>query len=398
MGGGGSKSIIGFFPTEPNSYPRYSDVTIGERKGFDSQGLTKMKKGDKRWESTATSGICTDCKGDCPDGFVSFGHSLPVSATSDTLCQRDWKNIGSDRKIDCCVGNIMGVSTCPPGYSVGSNICLETMKDHCPSMIDGKLSWDKACDTYIEKAPPQQTNDLIETAVASFFSKHIIDETPRIPFGKTLQKLCGDRPGLCDNSLRSACTGTSRVLIEGGNSDIARYAQDICGCFLRDTPGFTDYKKYQGQVPKECDPICRAAKIQPGHREGPLWVKDDCKGGTCIIDNATLNLIDSTAEGMTVQQICGGDGKSAFECYIGDVEVDAIDSTIGRLKLCQECKGGVKVNPKQGQGTNAWVDYDCSKKLTVEEPDQSGISQTTIWGLVALLIVGVVVIYLRRRK
>jgi hypothetical protein len=410
MGGKESK-IVGFFPTEPNSYPRYSNATIGERKGFDSQGMVKMKKGDARWAATATSGICPDCKGDCPPGFVSFGHHLPGSDVKDTLCQRDWAGLESkepDRKIDCCSGKTMGVSNCPPGYSVGSNICLETMKEHCPSVIDGKLTWDSTCDDYINVAPPQQTNDLIETAVTSFFDKHKIIETPQIPFGKTLQTLCGDRPGLCDNALRNVCGGVSRDLIENDEGARQEYAQNICGCFLKDTPGLSDYGKYEGQVPKECDPICKASKIQAGHRDGAIWVKDDCRESNCIIDNTIFNLINSNiGGGMNVQQVCGNDGKtSTFECLIGDVGVNMTDSEIiGKLNLCETCKGGIKVNPKEGPGSNAWISYDCTadKKMTTERSDVkdvslSGIQKAMIWGLIALVIVGIVILYLRKRR
>jgi hypothetical protein len=404
MGGGGSKSIIGFFPTEPNLYPKYSNVTVGEHKGFDSRGLTKMKKGDARW-TNATAGICTDCKGDCPDEFVSFGHSKPGINTSDNLCHRDWDL--NDRKVDCCSGNAMGVSTCPPGYAVGSDICLETMKRHCRPMRDGTFVWDSSCDDYVDKAPPQQSNDLIETAVSGFFKKHSISETPQIPFGKTLQKLCGDRPGLCDDVLRKACKGgTSRDKIMNADGARQEYAQNICGCFLEDTPGFSDYSKYQGQVPKECDPICRASKIQPGHRDGAIWVEDSCKESDCIIDRATLNLIDSASGGMTIQQACGSDGKTALECYLGDIEVDAIESTVGKFNLCQECKGGIKVNPPgQGQGSKSWVDYDCNaKKTSLTEPsgfsdvDFSGIRRAMIWTVIVGVIIIVVIIYLRKRK
>ena len=405
--GGSNGKITGHFYTESNKYPRYSDTQCpGEQKGFDAINLQTMGKNDAGWEHVS-SAICNNCNGDCPDPFISLGHPYrPCVGTASCgndpreVCQRVWND--PDTLVACCSGAISGAGNCPPGHCVQSSLCKEVMKTQCPRMVGSNVTWDAACDAYIDKAPLQHANDVIESAVSDFLENHPVTEYQH-QFGEKLQKLCGDRPGMCDSALKTACAKTNRSTIENNtNSDRSQYIQNICGCFLDDTPGASQYDKYRGQVSKTCDPICRASKIKPGHEVNGQWVSDSCVESNCIIDNLTLNLLEgSNSTPLNITQVCSNAGNNSnFQCLISGADITSMSSKIKSLNLCQACKGGIKTNPDKGGESNTWIDYECPTTGlgALNSEVVVGSKSWVLWILLAVIMTIVVVIYLKRKK
>jgi hypothetical protein len=79
-------------------------------------------------------------------------------------------------------------------------------------------------------------------------------------------------------------------------------------------------------VGENCDIICNTALIQSGTLGGK------CTQQVCMIDNVTINQLNSKTGDTTITQSCDG-GK----CYIVDVDINEINSTTGGNNITQNC-------------------------------------------------------------
>jgi hypothetical protein len=260
-------------------------------------------------------------------------------------------------------------------------------------------NWDHVCDRYLDNAPLANGDDVVRNSVKSFYQHHRPDEDDQ-PFNKKVIDLCSKRPGLCDDVLKDVCQYTRDNVWAVKRSPRRDQILDICGCFLQDIPGASQYNRYGGQIPKECDPMCVASKIQPGHNEAGVWTSDECQESNCIIDDQTIKLIeDPGAPDITINQTCSNKGNAGnFNCFIGDQDINSVKTNLPFIKICQSCKGDVKVAPLGGIGSGAWVDAGCPASTKIGVSGQS-TRVDNIWIiLIAVLIFLLIILCWNMRK
>jgi len=173
--------------------------------------------------------------------------------------------------------------------------------------------------------------------------------------------------GVLDLDLDYFCQEFSRdSLVGSGSGQLDRTLLNMCGCHalglgrqpipssaapatssgdnsmwdLRGKPQTTSpYYQNEVQVGGEsCDPMCMNSDIQNyGDFGGP------CTGTNCVIDNVTVNIIDSETGGINIDQACGncsadpsGTGGNC-SCYISDVTISEMGSDTGAIDMTQQC-------------------------------------------------------------
>jgi len=221
----------------------------------------------------------------------------------------------------------------------------------------------------------------------------------------------GNPTGICDGLLRYFCQSFDR-------DDLTRDENlaGLCGCFLTPTGSTTPimaptvqgitwenqvgYPKlpspYYTNIPTGdiCDPMCRLANIPQ--------CAGVCQSNMCVIDNVTLNYVNSDVSGTTLSQICGScsnpdqDGGQCI-CYMDDITVNSYNSSI---------KGGVNLSQTCGQcwqqDDSGWYQVDCStgKRIGDEpvKPDDPGKDKPfwkkTYFTVMIVVIVLAIVLFL----
>lgn len=133
--------------------------------------------------------------------------------------------------------------------------------------------------------------------------------------------VCCPYPGLCQSGLDVVCaTKTSQRI--SLNPAVAQW----CGCHL--SPG--EYADYSARfnIPPECTPMCNRVGTIP--IVGINAEAVTCKQNICLIDDVTVNLINSQiGGGIDFNQICGNCQDAQCSCIVSNTTVDISNSTIG---------------------------------------------------------------------
>ena len=121
----------------------------------------------------------------------------------------------------------------------------------------------------------------------------------------------------------------------------------FCGCYL---PA-NQYQTTQNQVglSKQCDPLCTFATAVP--LVNGQGVVQKCQQTVCIINDVSVNLVNSRGGDISFNQLCGNCNDAGCSCSIVDVNINAQNSTIGDINLKQNCTSTncFKTNPDNGQ-------------------------------------------------
>lgn len=141
------------------------------------------------------------------------------------------------------------------------------------------------------------------------------------------------------------------------NLDLTKF----CGCHL--PPSEYDEARNTLGVSKECDPLCNiATAIPPVDPVTGNSIK--CKNNICIIDDATINLVNSRAGNISLGQVCSGCSGGTCNCSIIDVNIISTGSKIGDINLEQECGGSLNCYQTTSQGVKQ---VDCNSYTGNEE-------------------------------
>jgi len=134
-------------------------------------------------------------------------------------------------------------------------------------------------------------------------------------------RICCPYPSLCQSGLKNACSGYTLQRISN-NAEITNW----CGCHLP----VGEYASYADRfnIPTQCSSSCNRSNVIP--LTDGLTKPILCEQNICIIDNITVNLINTQVGGnISIDQFCGNCGGGNCSCIISDSTIDILSSSIG---------------------------------------------------------------------
>lgn len=203
--------------------------------------------------------------------------------------------------------------------------------------------------------------------------------------------ICGQNPEICASGLKGICSEytADRLTL---NPTLSNF----CGCYLPDVEYDTYAELYS--INKECTPMCNRNTVIPLVDGGGNII--ECTQGVCLIDNITINLIDSqAANGVSFANFCNNcSPNSRCNCTISNTTIDAVNSKIG---------GGVVIN----NGCNQTLCVEQTKNGPTSVPcfqsgtdptegtndqistDYALVTKSTFWIILLILIIFFVLIF-----
>lgn len=134
-------------------------------------------------------------------------------------------------------------------------------------------------------------------------------------------KICCSFPGLCQDGLANACANKTPL-----NLSINPRAIQFCGCHLPPVQ-YLDYTS-KFNVSPQCTPLCNRLDTVPITDINGQYLP--CQQNICIMDDTTVNLINSTiGGGLDFTQLCGNCPTGACSCIATNNTIDIINSNIG---------------------------------------------------------------------
>lgn len=337
------------------------------------------------------------CVGTLPNGVCQIGDcgTKSYSGCPDMLCGsagtdnawhywwvRDWNTelATQESQAKCCALSSTDADRtkqCPPSMWSGSTTCIDVMKGWC------KNGWDGTCDDYMTDA---LNNGNISNATTVFVSA--LDEwsktasqssvQPNDQFLPALLKWCNapGMEGVCNSYLQTGCSNTTSSDISNDNTGVVG---KVCGCYLP-----TDQYYLPGVIPPECNGTCGLAPSVGGipyyEYTSSGYQPRTCQQSTCVMDNATVDFINSQGGDVNFEEMCGGCQGAECTCVMNGVNITSVNSVLGGVELDQVC--GVCPDTTTG------VAGGCSVEGYKE--DKSSFHLTLL--LFLLVIAGVIVL------
>lgn len=114
---------------------------------------------------------------------------------------------------------------------------------------------------------------------------------------------------------------------------------------------YAQYENLYG-ISKQCDPICaRPSTILFVDNTGQEQL---CQSSVCIIDDVTLDFVQSSTGNISKTNICGGCiGAASCRCIISGITLSAAQSGVGNISLSNNCQGALECyqpNPNNPNG------------------------------------------------
>lgn len=156
------------------------------------------------------------------------------------------------------------------------------------------------------------------------------------PFQDFLYIVCCQVPVVCQSGLLDTCSVYTAQRLSV-NPDVA----NICGCYLAPEEYATYVNTYL--IDQQCTPMCNRPFTIPlvSGDNSPIT----CTQDVCIIDNITVNLVNTTVNGgININQMCGNCGVQAggsCQCIIQNNTIDGANAVIGSINIEQSCSSTV---------------------------------------------------------
>jgi hypothetical protein len=219
------------------------------------------------------------------------------------------------------------------------------------------------------------------------------------PFQDYLYQLFCAVPVVAQDGLKSSCS-----IYNADRLSRSPTIAGFCGCYLPDS----EYQPYVDgyQVNKECTPMCnRLTSI-------PIISADNqpyrCTQTSCIIDNISINLINSSvgSDGVGISQVCGNCGtNSSCTCVVSNNSITAVNAGIGGIDITTQCSSSTCSVPNPDPtGSPPTILVPCDKiddpnsiiqqeldRLAAEKRNEDLIKIGLFIGLIAILIIGVII-------
>jgi hypothetical protein len=230
-------------------------------------------------------------------------------------------------------------------------------------------------------------------------------------FQNTLLNICLQTPGVCSDVLSNAASGlTMQNLLDLPTS------AEIFGCYLPQAEYQTYVDQYQIGIP--CVPTCNRSNVIPLVANDGI-TKLKCSSNICLMDNISVNLINSQVEGnLQFSQICQGCSSdnpnisASCSCILSDTTLDVVNSAInGQINFSQNCTGSIQCistdsagnkvqTPCSSSGTSGTSPYqqeiNLQENATAIANSQGNL--VLIFGIILLIVLIVVIIFILTRK
>ena len=320
---------------------------------------------------------------------------------------RDWDSEISTtaKKMGCCVlppTTPNRTKQCPTDMWYAAPQCTDIMQTYCTPD-----KWDSNCDSYMTSnlneadGNPEYAGGLFNYQMSEW-ANGIKTRRPSYadPFLKTAIKWCttGALKGTCDAYLEQACSGVTKDdLVKDTKGDLTK----LCACYLS-----SDEYLLPGIIPVECDSTCQlmigdGIPVYEYGGTGVGMTPKTCKQSTCVMDNVTVNYLNSKVAGSTTfNQICGCEGGPCT-CIMNGVSINVINSTIGGgTTLSQNCSTCSSYSAGVGQSASCTApspghspdsEEGDKKWASMSAPQSQGIMQEleNFWDDNKGLVIGV---------
>ena len=212
-------------------------------------------------------------------------------------------------------------------------------------------------------------------------------------------EVCCPYSGVCESSLYNLCKNFTPNDI-AYDPRLSRW----CGCFLP----ISQYESYSDNynISKECTPTCNNYNAIPnaGINNEPVV----CQQNVCIIDDITINLVNSSASEIDLNQMCGGCTQGECSCVISGENIDINNTNIqGRIVAASQICGRVTCQVLNPEGNSPkYITTDCTNKAIPENLTRSKIQKKntiisffiTLSIIIILLVIFFIFKYFLRRR
>lgn len=200
-----------------------------------------------------------------------------------------------------------------------------------------------------------------------------------------LFNMCTAAPIACQASLSSQVC----PVITAAEVQTDGYTRGWCGCHMSPEQ-YTKYTKFSIDV--SCTPFCAAQNVIPIATS--LKGSRTCEQNICIIDDVTIQIINSEVGSINISNICRGCGdsssvpknssttiRSTCNCQIGDANVRVINSRVGtssngQINVTQDCQGTLSCFKQTDD--NQRVPVNCNYDGTADEYIQDELTQRNV--------------------
>lgn len=215
------------------------------------------------------------------------------------------------------------------------NIINNALTSNTQSVIPNPEAYDLAKKVFVD-------------AVTSYISSGgRLDSLPTDPnssveFNELVFGVCSKYPSMCTDFLNDYCQNLTP-------NDLSRSpaTTSYCGCYLNPSV----YNDIAGKfgINRECSAYCNLEGVIPLSDGTPEGSKT-CNQSVCMINDITLNLVQSRIEGaINIGNFCnncstltsGANSSTSCNCVLEGVTIDVVNSSINTINLNQSCASSV---------------------------------------------------------
>ena len=252
------------------------------------------------------------------------------------------------------------------------------------------------CSSYIASnldAAPQ----MVSAGAAAILQAYSVDTTDAdgANYVSDILGQCLRFPSACDTTLTTSCQKYTRAQVQKAlsdcqtNNDLASCnLVKACACHLPQSQ-YSDYTGILEDEYNQCDPLCIVSGSIPKTQNGSPVT---CQETNCVIDNITIDLIDSNLQGVNFSTACSNcPAGTSCNCYFSDINIFSETSSIGGINFNENCGNCFIYNPSDPTQPTS-VDCGSGTPVTVTGSTLPS-SVSSFSGLdIAFIIVAVVVL------
>lgn len=215
------------------------------------------------------------------------------------------------------------------------------------------------------------TNDLASQEFIKIYDNYIAGSLTGIPHNITIPNLPGYNVmqeailNAC-NRLPGTCIPASQKYLNLGQNNQAYTRESISnnegllnfyGCV---SPALTEPTSAANNLQnnKQCDPLCNRINTIKLYNQGNLL---ECENSVCIIDQVTINAVNSSAGGINFAQVCSN-CQNGCTCIISGVNINDLWANIPDANFAQDC--GENSLCYQTDSLGRLVPVNCSSTIT----------------------------------
>lgn len=180
---------------------------------------------------------------------------------------------------------------------------------NCISIFEDALYGSKTL-RHIDADALRRIRGEMNNLFALYISNYSLSEPPENQFQEKLIDACRSMPGICDDFLNPYCQDCDRQTFVDDNLKTT-----LCGCFAPEKYVNTD-------VSRICDVMCSYAStiklLDATSIEGRAR---ECNQEVCIIDNISINSVNSRYGDVTFEQLCSNCKGGGCKCIIGTTNI-----------------------------------------------------------------------------